>query len=254
MRKQSHEWNFLLPKLTWVHIRAEISLTSGSKGQCTHTHQVYPQQTPPPPREALALPVYRWGNWSTGRWSHLPTATQQWEAGPENTLLHIRKKKEEGTQKAASIRKPGANMGQTFPFCPSLISKTKSVSTGTSKRWWTSMSHFQYPFFPTLYKSSRKSIKLLGALSLSLKLGRELSLLLFFRSQAENKETAKQGFWKETRKARFLQGRERSAWGLPSDSHNQEYGSCLPLFGGKKKITWCLLKFLPGQKVLSLST
>lgn len=22
MRKQSHKWNFLLPKLTWVHVRA----------------------------------------------------------------------------------------------------------------------------------------------------------------------------------------------------------------------------------------
>lgn len=110
------------------------------------------------------------------------------------------------------------------------------------------MPHFQYPFFPTLYKSSRKSIKLLGALSLSLKLGRELSLLLFFRSQAENEETAKQGFWKETRKARFLQGTERSAWGLPSDSHNQEYGGCLPLFGGKKKLRVASSNFSQDRK------
>lgn len=162
--------------------------------------------------------------------SHTAERSRTWE----HATAH---KEEKGRDRKSCLHsKARGRHGINFSILSSPYFKDKVSFNRNVQRWWTSMSHFQHPFFPTVCKSSRKSTKLLGALSLSLKSGRELSLLFFLRSQAENEETAKQGFWKETCKLRFLQGRKLSAWGLPSDSHNQEYGGCLPLRGKKNYV------------------
>ena len=49
MRKQSHEWNFLLPKLTWVHIRVAFRDKPNLWFQGTiHTHSLTLSSATPP--------------------------------------------------------------------------------------------------------------------------------------------------------------------------------------------------------------